>query len=349
LTDASGKTAAASAQGPFRLTQVDAGASMIAPRLFTVLVATAWCAASLSWAQPFSSRPLQLVVPNATGAAPDTLARIIAEAAKEEFGNIVVDNRPGGSGTIAAALVKRAAPDGHTLLLAGNTYVVAEAMNIPRQHDFLKDFEPVIRLSDLPFYLVVRQDSVPTGSLREFVEFVKARPGKLDYITPGNGSTHHLAMEMFKLQSRLDIVHVPYKTIAQGVTDMLAGRVHMTITGYPAVASHMKTGTLRILATVGARRSALQPDIPTFAEAGVPGVELVSWWGVVAPAGIPKPVLARLNAAFNRVLEQPQVREKLAGQGLDPVGGSAEALASRIREDYERLVRVIRDTGIKPD
>jgi len=300
-------------------------------------------------AQPFPSRPVQLVVPSAPGAAYDLIGRVIADGIKDGLGSIVVDNRPGGNFTIGAAYVKRAAPDGHTLLLGGNVYVIGEAMDLTRSYNLFTDFEPVGHLTDLPFYLVVHRDSVPVNSLREFVEFVKARPGKLVYITPGNGALHHFAMESLKIEAGLDILHVPYKAIAQGVADMLSGRVNMLITGYPAVAPHMKTGKFRILATVNPRRSVFQPDIPTFAEAGVPGVELVSWFGIIVPAGTPRPIITRLNAEFGRALQKPEVRERFAQQGLEIGGGSPEDMARRIRGDYEKYVRIVKATGLKPD
>ena len=310
------------------------------------VVCLTWTAAA---AQPYPSKPVQLIVPFAAGAAFDTTARIIADGVKDGLGSVIVDNRPGGNATIAAAFVKRAAPDGHTLLLAGNNYVVAEAIDIPRQHDLFEDFEPVVRLADLPFYLVVNREKVPVSSLREFVEYVRKRPGRLDYITPGIGTTHHFAMEALKLETGLHIVHVPYKSMGHAVGDMLAGRVDMTITGFPAVASHMKTGKLRILGTIGSQRSSLQPDVPTFAEAGVAGVQVVSWIGIVVRKGTPEAVVARLNDEFNRALKKPEVRALMAKQGLDIVGGAREPLAKMMRADYEKFRRIVRETGIKPE
>ena len=310
-----------------------------------------WCGVALNpvAAQTFPARPVQLVIPSAPGAAYDLIGRVIADGSRESLGSIVVDNRPGGNFTIGAAYVKRAAPDGHTLLLGGNVFVIGEAMNLTRTYNFFEDFAPVGHLTDLPFYLVVERESVPVNTLREFVEFVKARPGKLVYITPGNGALHHFAMESLKIEAGLDILHVPYKAIAQGVADMLSGRVNMLITGYPAIAPHMKTGKFKILATVNPRRSVFQPDIPTFAEAGVPGVELVSWFGIVAPAGTPRAIITRLNEEFNRALKKPDVRERFAQQGLEVGGGSPEEMARRIRTDYEKYVRIVKATGIKAD
>ncbi len=320
-------------------------------RAFTRYLVAVLCGLALHplAAQTFPTRPVQLVIPSAPGAAYDLIGRVIADGARESLGSIVVDNRAGGNFTIGAAYVKRAAPDGHTLLLGGNVFVIGEAMNLTRSYNFFEDFEPVGHLTDLPFYLVVERESVPVGTLREFVEFVKARPGKLVYITPGNGALHHFAMESLKIEAGLEILHVPYKAIAQGVADMLSGRVNMLITGYPAIAPHMKTGKFRILATVNPRRSVFQPDIPTFAEAGVPGVELVSWFGIVPPAGTPRAIITRLNEEFNRALQKPDVRERFAQQGLEIGGGSPDEMARRIRTDYERYVRIVKATGIKPD
>ena len=208
----------------------------------------------------------------------------------------------------------------------------------------------------LPFYLVVNRarDAAQRAcrtvrSVRELVDFAKARPGNLSYASAGNGSPHQVAMELLKLQAGIDVTHVPYKGMGQGVVDLLAGRTHMTITGYPAVAGHMKGGKLRLLATAGARRSALQPDVPTIAESGLAGYQMDAWIGVLAPAGTPRPAIDRLNGELNRVLKLPQVREKLAAQGLDALGGSPESFSEVIRTDHERFVRVVRAAGIKAD
>ena len=225
-----------------------------------------------TFAQSFPSKPLQLVIPSAPGAAYDLIGRTLADGARAGLGSIVVDNKPGGNFTIGAAYVKRAPPDGHTVLLGGNVFVIGEAINLTRTYNFFQDFEPVGHVTDLPFYLTVHRESVPVA-----------------------------------------------------------------------------TGKFKLLATVGGRRSTFQPDIPTFAEAGVAGVELVSWFGTVAPAGTPKPIINRLNAEFNRALQKPEVRERFAQQGLEIGGGSPEDMAARMRSDYERYLRIVKATGMKAD
>ena len=303
---------------------------------------------ALACAQSFPSKPIQLIVPFSPGAANDFLARTLAAEMKDSLGAVVVENRPGANGNIGAEVVRRAPADGHTLLIAANAFVILAAMP-PQPFDFIKDFSPVVLATALPFYLVVNQEAVPARTVRELIDYARARPGKLSYASAGNGSPHQVAMELLKMHAKIDVAHVPYKGMGQGVVDLLAGRTQMTITGFPAVAGHMKGGKLRVLATAGSRRSPLQPEVPTIAEAGVPGYEMDSWLGIVAPAGTPSPVLDRLNAEFNRALGVPQVREKLAAQGLDVVGGSVADFSRTIRADYDRFTRVIKSAGIKAD
>ena len=293
-----------------------------------------------------AQKPTVLIVPFSPGAANDFLARTLAAEMKDSVGPIVVENKPGANGNIAAEFVRKSVADGHTLLIAPNAFVILAAMP-PQPFDFVKDFSPVVLATALPFYLVVNQEAVPARSVRELVDFAKARPGKLSYASAGNGSPHQLAMELLTLQTGIDVIHVPYKGMGAGVIDLVAGRTQMTITGYPAVAGHMKGGKLRVLATAGSRRSALQPEVPTIAEAGVPGYEMDSWLGILAPAGTPQPVIERLNAEFNRAL--PKVGDKLAAQGLDLAGGTPQEFARVIRADFDKWSRVVKAANIKPD
>jgi tripartite-type tricarboxylate transporter receptor subunit TctC len=303
---------------------------------------------TFAFAQSAPSRPIQLIVPFSPGAANDFLARTLAAEVKDSLGAVVVENKPGANGNIAAEFVRRAPADGHTLLIAPNAFVILAAMP-PQPFDFVKDFAPVVLATALPFYLVVNQEALPARNVRELIEFAKGRPGQLSYASAGNGSPHQLAMELLKLQTGIDVTHVPYKGMGQGAVDLLAGRVQMTITGYPAVAGHMKGGKLRLLATAGSRRSPLQPDGPTIAEAGVPGYEMDSWLGVLAPAGTPRPVIDKINGELNRALAVPQVKEKLAAQGLDVVGGTPQEFRRVINADYEKWSRVVKAANITPD
>ena len=313
-------------------------------RLFTV-VALFLCAAA--GAQTFPQKPIILVVPFTAGAANDVLARTLGAEMRETLGAVVIENKPGANGSIAAEFVKRAAPDGHTLLVVNDSYLILAAMSERLPYDMLRDFDAVVHASGLPFFLVINEEAVPVRTLKEFVDHVRARPGKLAYATPGNGTPHHLSTEMLKLAAGLDVTHVPYKGMAIALPDLLAGRVQFTVTGLPAVAAQLKGGKLRVLATVGRARSAVLPEVPTFTEAGVPGVEMNFWMGVVAPAGTPRPVVARINAEFNRVLKLPVIRDKLAAQGIDVAGGTPEEFAARMRADLAAYTRVIKATGIR--
>ena len=294
-----------------------------------------------------SAQSTTLVVPFSPGAANDVLARTLAAELKSGLGAVVVDNKPGANGNIGAEVVRKSAPDGRTLLVAPNQYVILAAM-APQPFDFARDFEPVVLSNRLPFFLVVNQEAVPAKSLKELIEFIRARPGKLSYASAGNGSPHQLAMELLKLQAKLDVTHVPYKGMGQGVVDLLAGRTQMTITGYPAVAGHMKDGRLRVIATAGPEKSAVVPDAPPIGET-VPGYEVDVWQGILAPAGTSASVVQKINSEVNRVLKIPAVKEKLAAQGIDTVGGTPQEFRAKIAADLEKYARIVKAAGIKPD
>ena len=300
-------------------------------------------------AQTYPARPITLVTPNAPGAAMDLIARSIADQLNEALGPIVVENRPGANQSIGTEYAKRAPADGHTLLVVANSSVISMAMFDKLPWDLVADFEPVVLTNLLPFFLVVNPEVLPARNTLELIEYAKSRPGKLSYVTPGSGQTHHLSMELFKLHTGLDIVHIPYKSMARGVLDMIAGRAQLTITGFPAVATQVRAGKLRVLATAGSRRSALLPEIPTIAESGVPGFDVTSWQGLVVPKGTPQPIIARLNEETNKALRKPAFRKRLADQGVEALGGTSEEFAARIRDDLEKWRRVVKAAGIKPD
>ena len=302
-----------------------------------------------AFAQGAARKPLTLVVSASAGAANDLLARTLAAEVRDEFGAVIVENRPGANGTIGAEMVKRSGPDGRTFLVTPSSYAILVALGAKLPFDFVRDFDPIIYASSLPFYLVVNQEALPAKSVAEVVRQIRAQPGKFSYGSAGSGSPHHFAGEMFKQRAGLDLLHVPYKGMAPGIPDLLEGRIQLTITGLPAVAAALKSGKLKVLATTDPHRAALTPDVPTFTELGFVGMEMETWLGLVAPAGTSKTLIDQANAAFNRALKLPQVREKLAAQGLEIVGGSADAFAVRIREDIERFRRIALAAGIKPE
>lgn len=305
----------------------------------------------LCGAQSYPSKPIQLIVNNAPGAGTDLAARLIADRLNKTLGTIIVENRGGGSGMIAMEYVKKAAPDGYTLLAAADGAVTRQVIDPRLTIDVLRDFEPVIAIGSVEFFLVINTDSVPVKDLREFVRLAKERKGGLAYATPGVGAAHHLGMELFKMQAGFEALHVPYKGLALALPDLLAGRVQMTFTGYPAVASQMRKGgtALKILATGSLRRSALLPDVPTFAEGGVPGVETKGGFMLLAPAATPRSIIARINAEANKVLALPEVIADFTKQTIAVEGGTPEELGRQMRSDIERWTRVIKAAGIKPE
>lgn len=307
--------------------------------------------APLCLAQPYPSRPIQLIVNNAPGAGTDLAARLVADRLNKTLGPVIVENRGGGNGMIAMEYVKKAAPDGYTLLAAADGAVTRQVIDPRITVDVLRDFEPVIAIGSVEFFFVVNTDAVPVRDMREFVRVARERRGALAYATPGVGAAHHLGMELFKLQAGFDALHVPYKGLALALPDLLAGRVQMTFTGYPAVASQMRKGgtALKILATGSLKRSALLPEVPTFAEAGVPGVETKGGFMLLAPAATPKAVIARINAEANRALALPEVMAEFARQTIAVEGGTPEELGRQMRSDIERWTRVIKAAGIKPE
>jgi tripartite-type tricarboxylate transporter receptor subunit TctC len=319
-------------------------------RSITKLVCTlCMVLAGTALAQTAARKPLTLVVPASPGAANDLIARSFAAELKDDFGQVIVENRPGGNGTIGAEVVKRAASDGRTLLIVPSSYAISVAIGTSLPFDFVTDFAPVINAANLPFYLVVNQEALPAKNVAEFVRMVRERAGKISYGSAGNASPHHFAAEMLRLRAELDVTHVPYRGMALGIPDLLEGRIQFIITGLPAVAQSMKGGKLHILATTEPRRTKLQPLIPTFNEIGYAGIEMETWLGVVAPAGTPRATIDALNVALNKALEPPMVRERLAAQGLEIAGGTPDAFKSRIADDIARFAKVAKAAGIKAE
>jgi tripartite-type tricarboxylate transporter receptor subunit TctC len=295
----------------------------------------------------YPTKPLRLVVPFAPGGSTDIFARLIAERAQGPLGQpVVVENRAGAAGNIGAAEVARAAPDGYTLLMA-TTGVMAinNALYKNMTFDAAKDLEPVLFVASITNVLIVPPD-FPAKSVAELIALAKKEPGKLSFASSGAGSSTHMSAELFKSLSGTDILHIPYKGSGQALPDLMSGRVSMMFENAPGAVSHIKAGKVRALAQTGSKRSPSMPDLPTVAESGVAGYESLSWSGIAVPAGTPRAVVERLNKDLNAVLATAEMRQKLAEQGAETIGGPPDAFAQHIRAEREKWSRLIREKNI---
>jgi tripartite-type tricarboxylate transporter receptor subunit TctC len=310
----------------------------------TILLATLPAAAA---EDDYPNHPVRIVVPFAPGGSTDVVARILADKLQGELKQaFVVENRPGAGGNIGADVVAKSNPDGYTLLM-GTTGVLAINNYLYKDMPFdpQRDFAPVSYTSLITNILVVNAN-VPAKNVAELVALAKAKPGELTFASSGAGSSTHLSAELFKSMAGVDIVHVPYKGSSQAITDLMAGHVTMLVDNAPSSLPYVQQGKLRALAVTSLKRMPGLPDVPTLDEAGVKGYESLSWSGIVAPAATPRPVIARLNAAIERVLAMPDVRKKFADLGVDPVGGPPEAFARHIRAESEKWGRVVKAANI---
>ena len=298
--------------------------------------------------QDYPSRPIHLVVPYTPGTGADILSRVLGPKISERWKvAVVTDNRPGATGNIGAAEAKAAAPDGYTLLLTATSFTTNPALK-PAPFDPVKDFEPVslIATGALGVYI---NPQVPAKNMKEFVALVKSQPGKLYYSSPGNGGPQHLAMELLKLETGMDIVHVPYKGAAGAISDLVGGHVQSMISALQTVAPHVHSGRLRFLAVMSSKRSDAFPDVPTLKEAGMPDLEVETWYAMFAPAGTPAPIVKKWNAELNEILKETDVKDVIAKQGLVPEGGTSEALSARVKRELASWTRVVKAAGIKAD
>ncbi len=318
------------------------------PILARVVLALCILMPHVAVSQEFPSRPIRMIVPYPPGGGTDTAARPIAQKMTESLGQaVIVDNRPGASEVIGTEAAARAAPDGYTLLLTTNAFAINPSLQPKLPYDPARDFTPVSPLVTTPFMLVANP-RLPVKSVVELVELAKAQPGKLNFASLGNGTPHHLAMEWLKLLAGVDIVAVPYKGVGPGLAAVMAGEVELMFTGLTAGLVQVNGGKVRALAVSTARRAPAAPDVPTIAEAGYPEYEALAWYGILAPAGTPAPVISRLNAEFAKALNAPDIRERFAKIGVDPAPGSPADLLAMIRKETELWARVIKATGTKP-
>jgi len=304
------------------------------------------CAQAAGAATQYPVRPIRLVLPIAPGGAVDTTARNIGPRLAERLGQqVVLDNRPGGGGSIGAELTARAAPDGYTVMMASSAFLI-HALLYPARYHPLKDFTPVTQLVKHPYVMVVAT-GVPAASVADFIQWARANPGKANYASSGNGSLIHLTGELFKARTGTPMTHVPYKGIAQGFVDMFAGRVQVTFASVASTLPHVRGGRLRALAVTSVKRVALLPDVPTLDESASRGFEVTQWFGVFAPPCTGREVTARLQREISAVLQEPDQAQRMAAEGSTPVGASPAGFARELAAEYPRWQALIRDVGIK--
>jgi tripartite-type tricarboxylate transporter receptor subunit TctC len=294
----------------------------------------------------YPNKPIRFVVPYTAGGTTDILARIIAAKLTESWGqHVLVDNRPGAGGNIGTDLVAKAGPDGYTIVMGAiSTHAINPSLYKSIPYDHIRDFAPITRVGLLPNVLVVNP-SLPAKTVKEFIAYGKANPGKLNFASPGTGTSLHLSGELFKDMTGTDMVHVPYKGSTPALTDLLGGQVLAMFDNLPASLPHIKGGKLRPLAVTTARRTPALPDVPTMIEAGVPGFEVTSWFAVFAPARTPKEIVAKLNSEMVKILNSPDVKEKLAQQSVEAAPTTPEELAAFVKSETERWAKVIKATG----
>jgi tripartite-type tricarboxylate transporter receptor subunit TctC len=299
-------------------------------------------------AQDYPSRPVSLVIPFPAGSGLDVISRIVGEPLGKALKQpIVVDAKAGANGTIAAMAVARAAPDGHTIFMTTPTTHSANPNLLKSTaYDPLKDFTAIVRMGNLPFMLVI-DPKIPVNSVQEFIAYAKANPGKLAYAT--SNSIALMSSSIFTRLAGLDLVHVPYRASAQAISDVVAGRIAMMFIDLAVGLPHVKAGNVRALAVTTRERSALLPDIPSTAEAGIPALDVVPWNGIFGPANIPRPIVLRLNAEFRNILGNPQIRDRLASVGFDAFSSTPEELDAVVRQELVKWANWVKEAGIEKE
>jgi tripartite-type tricarboxylate transporter receptor subunit TctC len=301
-------------------------------------------------AQTYPGRPVRVIVPVPAGGTPDVVARMVTPGLVAAFGQqFIIDNRAGAGGLIAAEMAAHAAPDGYTLFFSSpGALTILPYLQKNVSYDVVRDFTPVSLAAIGPF-LLIAHPSVPVKTVKELIALAKAKPDGLNYASAGSGAANHLAMELFKSMAGVDILHVPYKGAPQAVTDLIGGSINLMFNSIPPVIQHIKAGRLKLLGVSSAKRSPQLPDVPTVSEAGVPGYESTTWFGLLAPAKTPQAIIARLNEAIVKAVNAPELKTQLAVLGYDPVGGSAAEFAQFIRAEARKNEKVVKRSGAKVD
>ena len=301
-------------------------------------------------AQAWPSKPIRIVIAQAPGSATDVISRVVANPLSESLGQpIVIDARPGAGGVLGTEVAARSAPDGYTLFMANNsTHGSNPAVYAKLPYDAVKDFAPISFVASVPYVLVV-DPNLPVNTVQEFVAYVKSRPGKMNYASAGNGSTHHFCGELLKSMTGIDIQHIPYKGSGPGIAGLLGGEVSMMFANVADIGSQIKARKVKPLAVTAPKRASTLPEVPTMAEAGLPDFVITSWFGLLAPAGTPGAIVARLNAETVKALGREDVKAKLAAQGLEVSPSTPEQFAAHIKSEIARFTKIARAAGIKAE
>ncbi len=309
-----------------------------------VCVTAAW-----SQSPPYPNRPIRLIVPYPPGGAIDPIARTIVQKLDETWGQpVVVDNKPGAGTIIGTEIVAKAAPDGYTVILVATSFTVNPAMYSKLPFDPVNDFAPISLVASFPMMLVVNPQ-VPVNSVKELIDYLKARPGQINFSSIGNGTTQHLAGELFKSMAGVNMVHVPYKGSGPSMMSVVSGETSVTIESMFLLSPQVKAGRLRALAGAGTKRASLAPNLPTMSESGIPGYDVSTWVGLLAPTGTPPEVVQKWQQQIARILQVPEVRERQISQGVDPVGSTPEYFAEFIKTEMTKWGKVVKQAGIKLD
>jgi tripartite-type tricarboxylate transporter receptor subunit TctC len=300
-------------------------------------------------AQTFPAKPVRFVVPFATGGASDIVGRVIGQKVGDLWGQtVVIDNRAGGSGMIGTELVARAAPDGYVLLVVEPTFAITPGLFSKVPFDVQKDFAPIVQIGQAPQVLVVHP-SVPARTVKELISLARAKPGQLNFASPGTGTTGHLGLELFKMMANVDMAHIPYKGAGPAVADLLGGQISVAMVSVSSAQTNIKAGRLRALGVTSEKRFSGMPDVPTIAEAALPGFDTLQWWGLVAPRATPVDIVNKIAADVGRLAASAEMKERMLALGAEPVASSPERFTAFIRDEIDKWGKLVRASGARPD
>ncbi|MGE5093847.1 MAG: tripartite tricarboxylate transporter substrate binding protein [Betaproteobacteria bacterium] len=315
---------------------------------FVFLVAFA-CAAFAQAPEAYPVKPIKFILPFPPGGGTDILGRIIAERMTADLGQpVVIENRGGAGGNVGAEAAARSAPDGYTIVIVAPSLAISPSLYSKLNYDPVRDFAPISLVGTVPNVMVINPD-VPAKDLKEFIALAKSKPGGMNFGSGGPGTSNHLAGELFNIEAGVKLVHVPYKGVNLAMNDVIAGQVQMVVIGLPAALQFIKTGRLRALCVINPTRLPAIPDVPTAAEAGLPNYEVTTWYGILAPAGTPRPIVNKLNAEIVRVMRAPDLQERFAATGTEPRTSTPEEFADFIKQEIAKWGKVVRQAGLKAD